>query len=68
VSASDEVFNQRPEVSWNSETKELTLSVNGVPGKGRTSFYDYWLTLTVDELQSMIGALAEQKPKKPRKK
>jgi hypothetical protein len=62
---STHLFDKSPVVSWNAKTKEITLGVDGVPHEtpSNSTRFDYFVSLTIEELQAMIGSLANQAPK-----
>ena len=55
------VFDAPPRISWDKQSKEIKLSVRRVRGvSGDRSFYNYSISLTVAELQAMVGSLASE--------
>lgn len=55
------LFDRTPDISWQSKTKQIRLSVTDVPHDNptNTTRYDYWVDLTIEDLQQMIGSLAQ---------
>lgn len=53
-------FDKSPAVSFNKTSKEVRLSVKGIRGvQGDKSKYNFSISLTVAELQTIIGSLAD---------
>lgn len=55
------LFDKKPAIYWNAKTKEITLIVERVPHESpkNTTRYEYLLSLSIRELQDIIGKLAE---------
>lgn len=59
-SGTTQFFDKEPTVSFNKKSKEVRLSVKRIRGvSGDQSYYNFWISLTVAELQTMIGSLAD---------
>lgn len=57
-SGTTQFFDKEPTVSFNKKSKEVSLTVKRIRGvSGDKSYYNFWISLTVAELQAMIGSL-----------
>ncbi len=58
-----QLFDKPPAVSWKLKTREVHLFVTDIPHEGQGSF-DYWVSLTTDDLHQIIEALASRGPER----
>jgi hypothetical protein len=53
------VPNKTPQISWDKKSQSVTLNVRSIPD-GHDSKYDYWVYLSISDLQETMGCLAEK--------